>query len=123
MNLFIKKHSSILKENSANGRRIINLLNKKVSNKILKINMKSNNNILIKTISFNFSSNDNLDKNASNNNTINLSDNPPENLKAEFSLNLNEEQKINFDAFYQKMKENIDSLVEINKKLKEDANL
>ena len=123
MNLFIKKHSSILKENSANGRRIINLLNKKVSNKILKINMKSNNNILIKTISFNFSSNDNLDKNASNNNTINLSDNPQENLKAEFSLNLNEEQKINFDAFYQKMKENIDSLVEINKKLKEDANL
>lgn len=81
---------------------------------------------MIKTFHFNFSTNDNFDKNDNVKiDTINLSNNPcmsVEDVKREFNLNLNEEQKINFDAFYAKMKENIDALVEMNKQLKENSN-
>lgn len=127
MNIFIQKHSSILNEkNITKGKSIFRLLYKKISNKSFNLNVKqndNNNNKLIKTNFFNFSTKENFEN---NNNINNLSENPTltaENLKTEFNLNLTEEQKINFDAFYDKMKENIDSLVEINKKLKEDSEM
>lgn len=126
MNILIKKHSLFLKENSAKSRSLFDLLNKKISNKSLKINEKAKRNLMIKTFHFNFSTNDNFDKNDNVKiDTINLSNNPcmsVEDVKREFNLNLNEEQKINFDAFYAKMKENIDALVEMNKQLKENSN-
>jgi hypothetical protein len=118
MNILVKKHSSILKKNSAKRRCLITLLNKKITNKILKITFKSNNNLLIKTICTNFSTQENLEKNI---NKINILSNNPsvEKSKSEFNLILNEEQKINFGVFYENMKENVDLLVEMNKKLKE----
>jgi len=136
MNIFIKKHSSILliekNEAAIRRRRIItNLQYKKISNKLFNLILKSNynnNNIVIKTVGFNFSTNNNFLQDEIKNSNNNLSYNPS--LSAEkpktdfnFNLNLTDDKKINFDAFYDKMKENIDSLVEMNKKLKETSEM
>ncbi len=104
MKIFFKRQFTLIKDTQQNQIKLIFLNNKICSKKIINFNFSTKNH------------NENNTDNTSHNSDLYINN---DNLNIKF--NLSEDQKIDFDSFYNKMKKNVDSLVEINQRLKENS--